>query len=152
MSLAQYVQDTDYRTSLTRKDLDSESPSTSRHRPRELRSWIGQGRAGRGRAGQGGAGRGRAGQRRAGRGTWKWDVDGGVLCSCSAHFCQLACAGVGALLVAAHKQDAGIIVEDVMRAVAMMYIVVKNHHLHVAALLLRPVLSKAKGHCVITVQ
>ncbi len=47
----------------------------------------------------------------------------------AAHLCELASPRVGALLVRAHKQDVWVIIEDVMCAIAMMDIIVKDHDL-----------------------
>lgn len=62
--------------------------------------------------------------------TWQWNVDGGMLSIPRSNLCQLACARIAALLVSANEQDVGIIIEDVMRAVAVMDIVIKDQHLH----------------------
>ena len=62
--------------------------------------------------------------------TWQWNVDGGMLSIPRPNLCQLACAGIAALLVSAYKQDVGIIIEDVMCAIAVMDVIIKDQHLH----------------------
>ena len=62
--------------------------------------------------------------------TWQWNVDGGMLPTSAANLRQLACARIAALLVSADEQDVGIIIEDVMGAIAMMDVIVENEHLH----------------------
>ncbi len=52
-----------------------------------------------------------------------------MLPSTAADLCELASSRIGALLVCAHKQDVWIVIEDVMCAIAMMDIIVKDHDL-----------------------
>ncbi len=61
--------------------------------------------------------------------TWQRQIDGGSLAAAGAYICQLACAWVGALLMCAYKQNILVLIEYIIRPVAMMHIKVKNHHL-----------------------
>jgi hypothetical protein len=61
--------------------------------------------------------------------TWQGQVNGGALPLASANFRQLSSAGVDALLMSAYEQDGGVVVEHIIRTIAMVHIKVKNEHL-----------------------
>ncbi len=61
--------------------------------------------------------------------TWKGQIDGSALASPRSNFSQSTCAWIAARLVRAHEKNGGVIVEDVMRPVAVMDIEVEDHHL-----------------------
>ena len=48
----------------------------------------------------------------------------------TAHLAELASARIGALLVRADKQNIWVIVKDVVCAIAVMHVIVKDHYLH----------------------
>lgn len=53
-----------------------------------------------------------------------------MLAGAAAHLSELATARIGSLLMCADEQDVRVIIEDVVSAVAVMHVIVKDHNLH----------------------
>ena len=75
---------------------------------------------------------------------WEGNVDRRAVAALGAHFCGRACAGIEGELVRAEEEHIGVVIEDVLGAVAVVHVEIHDEHPPHPMLLLRP--ARGDGH------